>query len=356
VWVNADALQRWIERGETLPDSVGSNGAVLVAQSDHAVYSNDAAAEDLLLRARFSANCRTPQGLETAMGLYAKLAVARPEDTVALNGIAECYLLAREFGTIPDALAYAKAAEFSTRALAKNPRSADATRILGFVDFWSCGESELGLMRLRRAAEMGPANVRARHWLGTALAASGACAEALAELEMARRIEPNSVAVLADRAMVQFAGGERERARSGLEELTRAAPAFSAAHAYLAAFALVEDRDCDLPGHLEHEAKLRGDKDGLDGARQVQAALKAGGTTAMRRAYAMQQETRHEAGDVSAFSVAQAWAAAGQADRALGWLTRCRTNREPGLAAVRGNFLLNHFLGRHGGFAAFSAA
>jgi tetratricopeptide (TPR) repeat protein len=355
VWADPGALQRWLG-GAPDPERLGAAAAPVSAQADQTAFADDPAGEDLLLRARFAANCRTPAGLDTAMALYERLAIARPNAAVAQTGMAECYLLAREFGTVPEPVAYAKAAAFSARALAKNPASADAIRILGFIDLWGSGEAELGLERLRRAAELAPGDARAHHWLATGLGATGAFDDALAEFERARRIDPNSTAVLADRALIQFASGQREPARATLEELNGAAPAFSAAHAYLAMFALVENRDCDVPDHLGREARLRGDQDGIDLSERLRAAFSAGGATVMRRTLAAGREILHQSGRTSAFLVARAWAAAGEPERASRWANLCLTRREPGLAALRGDFFLNHYLGRHRGFAAIAAA
>jgi len=249
--------------------------------------------------------------------------------------------------------AYAAASTCAARARALAPQSADALRALGFIAFWGSADVGQGLGLLREAVALAPQNARARHWLATALGARGAFAAALAEIEAARRLDPQSTSILADRALVQFAAGERAAGRAALEQLTEIAPDFSAAHAYLGQMDLIEGRDADFPRRLEAEGRLRGDQDAIDLSRRLLGVLRDAGAGAMRRAYAEAQQLLHRSGQISAFQVARSWAAAGDLDSALVWLGICRDRAEPHLVAAAGDVLLNVSLRGRPGFEAF---
>jgi tetratricopeptide (TPR) repeat protein len=315
-------------------------------------YPGDPAARDLWARAQYAASSRTPDGLAAARAAYSTLARQAPKRAAAYVGLAECCLLSREFGTLAESAAYDAAHAFATTAASLDPRSAGALRTLGFVTYWGRSDVVGGLELLRRAVEADPTSARARHWRATAIGARGAWADATAEIDAAARLDPDSTAIQADRALIRYPT-DRAAGRAGLEDIARYAPGFSAAHAYLGQIDLIEGRDSDFVAELAAEGRARGDQAATDLARELAGVLSEFGAPAMRRAYAAGQEVLYRAGRLSAFQVAEAWAATGQAGTAVSWLQVCRARGEPSLAATPGAILLNQCLAGQTQFESF---
>ena len=301
VWADRAELQRWMEAGR-LPlaaeaaegppqrpnrrwliagGAVAVTGAAMAGlglalrATDHDPadpYPGNPAARDLWARAQYAASSRTPDGLAAARQAYSTLARQAPQRAAAFVGLAECCLLSREFGTLPESAAYDAAHAFATTAASLEPRSADALRTLGFVTYWGRSDVARGLELFRRAVETDPASARARHWRATALGARGAWTEATAEIDAAARLDPDSTAIQADRALIRYSI-DRAAGRAGLEDITRYAPRFSAAHAYLGQLDLIEGRDSDFLDELAADGRARGDQAAVDLSRQLAGVL-----------------------------------------------------------------------------------
>lgn len=342
VWADTSEVERWMG-GRTLTR----------APSESAPYDDLPEARDHYLDACYALSRRTAASLDLATLAFRELARRHPERAAAYAGLAECHLLSREFGAAPEAAAYAMAQGAATQARLLEPGSADALRALGFIALWQSADVEAGLALLEAAVALQPTNARARHWLATARGARGDLAAAQVEIAAAQRLDPQSTSILADRALLRFAAGDRAGARAALQQLTQLAPEFSASHAYLAHLDLIEDRDADFPDHVEADARLRRDAPALQLARRLRAVLAESGGLAMRRANADGRQRLHVAGQCGAFQVAQAWAAAGEPRAAVEWLDVCRAQGEPSLIAATGDLVLHRFLQGSARFEAF---
>lgn len=195
-------------------------------------------------------------------------------------GLAETWLLMREFGRLPDEAAYRRARDSAEAALALSPQDPAGTRALGFVLFWSDADRQRGLERLERATRLTPMDARAHHWLGNALAAQGRITEALAALAKARSLAPDTSALAADEAYVRWLAGDDARGRDMLDRVTRVDPNFIGAWRYLEWIALTNGDDAAFLAHARRHATLRNNMARLRLLDEAEAALGAGGRPA----------------------------------------------------------------------------
>ncbi|MFN3287776.1 MAG: hypothetical protein ACK40H_04950, partial [Sphingomonadaceae bacterium] len=195
-----------------------------------APYGADEAANRSFRDAAYAKASRTPAGLDQAASLFAGLARAHPDNPAAHVGLAETYLLMREFAGLSDEAAYRRARDAATRALALAPDDPAATRALAFALFWSEADKPQGLALFARAAELAPQDARTHHWRGNALVFAGRYAEGLDSLARARSLAPESSAIAADEAHIRFllADGPAARAEAlaALRRVTQVDPAF----------------------------------------------------------------------------------------------------------------------------------
>ncbi len=170
-------------------------------------------------------------------------AIARdPNYSDAYVGLADCYNLLREFSAIPANEAYFKAFAAAKKAIELDPQSSEAHASLAFATFFGMWDSADAEKEFRRAVQLDPNNAKAHHWYATFLNTLSRHEEALTEIELARKLSPDSPSILADKGELLWAGGHHEQALPLLKQLESADPNFLSPHRYLR-FAYLETGD-----------------------------------------------------------------------------------------------------------------
>jgi tetratricopeptide (TPR) repeat protein len=324
--IAAAALFNW-------PTAPSARTPLPVAADVPSPYPDDRDAA-LFREASYAQASRTPAGLDLAAQHFGKLAAAHPDNPAALVGLAETWLLMREFGRIDSEVAFRRAREASEAALRLAPDNPDATRTLAFVLFWSESDAARGLRLFDRAARLAPADARTHHWRGNALAAAGQLDKALAALAEARRLRPELSAIAADEAWQYFLAGWRPQGIARLEAVTRIDPGFIGGWRYLelARLSTGDDRGFLETGRVH--ARLKGDQARLALLDQAEAALARGGRPALLSVLLEDARQRQAAGQESLLTVARLSALTGDVGRTRDWLERARAAREPYLGTL----------------------
>jgi Tetratricopeptide repeat len=235
----------------------------------------------LYVQAREDWAQRTADGLHKAVAGFGTVVSRDPNFAPAYSGLADAYLLNREYDAMPDAKAYPQAEGAAKAALAIDPNSSDAQRAMGFIAYYWHRDIRAARNAFARARTLDPKNAQTHFWYGNALIDNGDFAAGLAELNTARLLDPESKAVQADYALALWASGQ---SASGMEKLltfARDNPQSVSAHTYLA-YAHLAARN--FAGYLEESAiraKLRDDPVLTQRIAGERAAFARGGATAL---------------------------------------------------------------------------
>ena len=280
-------------------------------------------AEDLYLKGRFYWNKRTPESLNQALEAFTQAVAHDPDYSDAYVGLADCYNLLREFSAMPANEAYFKAFAAAKKAVELAPQSSEAHASLAFVTFfgmWDAAEAE---KEFRRAIELDPNNAKAHHWYATFLPALGRYDEALTEIELARKLAPDSPSVLADKGELLWAAGQHEPALQLLKQLESSDPDFVSPHRYLR-FAYFETGD--YPNYVEElrkDAQLTHDAAQASVAEAASKGFAQGGEHGLLEAQLLEQKKLYEQGKVSPYFAAQTYARLGNRRESVRYLTIC---------------------------------
>jgi tetratricopeptide (TPR) repeat protein len=215
-------------------------------------YSEKSQARDLYLKGRYEWNQRTPDSLNRALDYFTQAIVHDPGYAQAYVGMADTYDLLREYSTMPDSEAYARAIVAARKAVELDDSLAEAHRALAFAEWWGKWDFVDGEKEFRRAIELNPKDPIARKWYANVLAVQGRFPEGLEENNKAQELDPTSHSILADRGLMLFNAGKKEEAIALLKEVERSAPEFLSPHYYLMIISL-ELRDS--PSYLEEGKK-----------------------------------------------------------------------------------------------------
>jgi tetratricopeptide (TPR) repeat protein len=289
----------------------------------------DEPATRLLAAADYAKASRTPAGLEEAAALYTRLTKDHPESPAAFVGLADTWLLMREFSDLPDEAAFRRARDAAEAALKRDPGNPAATRALAFVLFWSGADRARGLALFEEAARKAPRDARTHHWHGNALAFAGRRPEGLAALSRARALNPESPAIAADEAQIRYMSGDTAEALADLARITRVHPDYIGAWRYLEWDSLAQrDIETFLKAARAH-ARLANRPARLALIDRAEAAYASGGPPALFATLISDAEARHREGAEAAITVARLHAAAGMPEEAARFLDRAMALGEP---------------------------
>lgn len=290
---------------------------------------------NLYLKGRHLAALRTEEGLGQAIALFNESVASDNSFAPAYAGLADAYLSMGNYGLLPRAAAFAKAADAAQSATALDPELPEAHAVLGYVAKnafdWSAAEKEFAAaIRLR------PGYPTAHHWYSILLTQEGRLGEAITEIKAALSLDPLSIganlhlaSVLLMSRRYQDAIGQWERTLQMDPSFVNAYRGIAAAYAYLglhdkARQAMDEAFRRTLPGSSDQELRaddayiraLGGDRDG-----------------AVR--VAREFTSRFElTGESLAGSIAAIYAGLGDTDASLRWVQTAMGLNDPELGFV----------------------
>jgi tetratricopeptide (TPR) repeat protein len=225
-----------------------SQPAASIAVSD----SENTQARDLYMKGRYEWNQRTPDSLNRALDDFTQAIVHDPGYAQAYVGMADTYDLLREYSTMPDSEAYARAIAAARKAVELDDSLAEAHRALAFAEWWGKWDFVDGEKEFRRAIELNPKDPVARKWYANVLAVQGRFPESLDQSGKAQELDPSSHSILADRGLMLFNAGRKQEGIALLKEVERSAPDFLSPHIYLMIISLELK---DYPSYLEEGRK-----------------------------------------------------------------------------------------------------
>jgi DNA-binding winged helix-turn-helix (wHTH) protein/tetratricopeptide (TPR) repeat protein len=280
-------------------------------------------AEDSYLKGQFYWNKRTPESLHQAVDAFNQAIARDPNYSDAYVGLADCYNLLREFSAMPGNEAYFKAFAAAKKAVELDPQSSEAHTSLAFVTFFGMWDAAGAEKEFRRAIELDQNNAKAHHWYATFLHALNRHDQALSEIEIARKLTPDSPSILADKGDLLWTAGHHEEALQLLKQLEAADPDFVSPHRYLS-FAYFETND--YPSYIaefKKDALLTHDAAQSAVAEAAARGFAEGGKRGMFEAELSEQKNLYGQGKLSPYWPAQTEARLGNTQESLKYLSIC---------------------------------
>ncbi len=198
--------------------------------------TTDPQAHDDYLRGRFHWSRRTIGQLKMAIQYFERAIARDPDYAPAYAGLADCYLLLSGYSLAPGTTFVAQAHRATEKALALDPNLAEAHTSLALLleqyDWdWQGAEKEF-----RRAIDLDPNYATAHHWYAEYLMFQGRFAEAFAESEKARQLDPQSLIIASDHGAILLFSRQYDRAIQQFREVLAADPDFPRAHLVIFAY------------------------------------------------------------------------------------------------------------------------
>jgi TolB-like protein/Tfp pilus assembly protein PilF len=266
---------------------------------------------------------------ETAKGVEYLGAALRldPDSALAWAELSRGYDYQAGYGWVPLEEGTRRAREAAERAVALQPDLAEAHAMLARIQMshdWDWKGAEASY---RRALELAPALGEALRGAGSLTHCLGRLDEAIALCRRAVEQDPLSTSCYTALGHALRAAGRLPEAEAAFRQALELAPRRTAARMVLALLLLDQGRP--------DEALAQAEREEADWARLLALHLihHAGGRIEQAE-QALRELIGTHAGD-SAYQIAAAYGARGEADAAFEWLERSYAQRDPGLAFVK---------------------
>ena len=295
----------------------------------------NAGAEDLYLQGRFYWTKRTPDSLRKAVDFFAQAIVRDPNYAPSYVGLADCYNLLREFSAMPASEAYPRALDAARKAVQLDDSSAEAHNSLAFVSFYWDWDAALADREFRRAIELNPNYVLAHHWRANFLMSMHRLPEALEEIDMARKLDPGSHAILADKGLLLLHMGRYRDSLALLKQIEAQEPGFSSSHVYLA---VLYDETKNYPEFLAETREaytLAGESHGLAIVEAGEKGLAAGGSQGMFESMLDVELQLYAKDQLPAYALALTYGSLGRKADTLRYLRNSLQRTESEMVALR---------------------
>ncbi len=263
-------------------------------------------AEDLYLQGRYFWNLRTVDGLSKSINAFTQAIIKDPSYADAYAGLAESYDLLPEFANANLSDSLLRAEDAANRAIALDPNLAAAHRAKAFALYfrdWDIAGSDA---EFQRALALDPASAETHQWYASSLECREEGAEALKQIDEARRLNPASPAIAAEAALLQADFGDLAAGIKALNDIELTQPNLTSPASFLA---VIDFAIGDNPGYvanLRRYASITGNSGDLALANEVARGWAQGGKTGLLEARAKGLKAAFEHGsEPAAFYLAQ---------------------------------------------------
>jgi Tfp pilus assembly protein PilF len=297
-------------------------------------------AEDLYLQGVYQWNKRTPESLNRALDDFTQSIVRDPNYAPAYAGLANCYNLLREYTLMPAQEAYPRAMAAAKRAIALDDSLTEAHSSLAFADFYWSWDAPGAEHEFQRAIALDPNSVVAHHWYATFLMVLGRSQDALAEIEKARKLDPHSSSILADKGLILFSAGQASQAVALLKQIETTDPAFLSPHAYLAEVDLYAKDYKEYLAESRKTALILRDQNRLKIVSVGEKGFAVSGGVGMLRAMLNTKKELYANGRLDAYDLASTYCLLGDKKHALNLLQTAVAKREARATSIRVDYSL----------------
>ncbi|OGD20922.1 MAG: hypothetical protein A2W03_07355 [Candidatus Aminicenantes bacterium RBG_16_63_16] len=301
----------------------------LVAGQDYMLvkrYTQNPDAYDLYLQGRLEWNKATEAGLKKSIELYKEAIAKDPEFALAYASIADAYCAMAEIRVISLAEAFRKAREAAETALKIDDTLAEGYISLAFIK-WSYDWDWMGAeIDFNWAIGLNPNYAMAYTVYGNMLMYLGRADEALAKLEKARELDPESFMIVNAIGNYYRIFRQYDRSIAIWKDFVKRKGDSSAARFYLGRAYLGKKSFKKAIKEFETAEKLAGAK-GVNSA-EIGQAWALSGRPDEALAVIDRWLKDSEPGSVPPFSLAVVFAALGDKDQAFGYLGKAIAQRD----------------------------
>ena len=282
-------------------------------------HTHDTDAYRHYLKGRFYWNKRTEENFRKGIENFRQAIELDPNYALAYAGLADSYILLGFYGAEAPNEVMPKAKAAAVKALELDDSLAEAHNSLAYIHFtyewkWSAAEKEF-----KKAIKLNPKYATVHHWYAFKLAAMGRHDDAVAEMKLARELDPLALIINAEVGWAYYFARRYDKAIEQYQKTLEMDPGFAVTYMFFGLAYTQQDRFAEAISELQRGVELSG------GSLIAKAILghaygRAGDRKAAEKMIA--ELTKSATGYTSAYNVALIYAGLAETDNALSWLAR----------------------------------
>jgi adenylate cyclase len=290
-------------------------------------------AYNLLLKGRYFFNRRDRENIAKAIALYKQALFIDSNDARVWASLSAAYITQAGRTYIDTDEGYKKARQAAEKALLLDDQLASGHGAMGWIKRtyewdWTGADAEY-----QKALTLEPGNAGTNSGMASLSAALGRFDEAISLTRKAITLDPVSVGSYANLGLWYLHVNRLEEAAGAYRNALELNPQFPVAHAYLGLVYLLQGKADTATLEIQKEAEEIWRLFGL--AISLYDGQRAESDAALQELIKKDQTN-------SAYQIAEIYAHRGSADKAFIWLERAYTQRDGGLATIKGDpFLKN---------------
>jgi TolB-like protein/Tfp pilus assembly protein PilF len=281
-------------------------------------HTHDAEAYRYYLKGRFYWNKRTEENFRRGIENFRQAIELDPNYALAYAGLADSYILLGFYGAESPNEVMPKAKAAAVKALELDDSLAEAHNSLAYIHFtnewnWPAAEKEF-----KKAIKLNPKYATVHHWYAFKLAAMGRHDDSVAEMKLARELDPLALIINAEVGWAYYFARRYDKAIEQFQKTVEMDPGFAVTYMFFGLAYTQQGRFDEAISELRKAVELSG------GSLIMKAILgHAYGRAGDRKAAEqMIEELTNSAGYISAYNVALIYAGLDETENALTWLAR----------------------------------
>ena len=286
------------------------------------------AAYDAYLQGRFHLWRVTRPDLERALEYFRQATEIDPTMAVAHAGLAQTYVVLPIAGGADPRQAFPRAEEAAKQALELDPDSAEAQTAMTGLRHWYSWDWASAEAYARKAIARNPSYARAHQVLGRLLTNIGRHDEAIAEIDIARRLDPLAPLIIALSADFRLEARRYDEVEPLIHKAHELDPNFWVAHVSAAKLYLHQARYAEAIAAAESARRFSGAGGHSEALALIGLCHGAMGHRDEAGEVLSELERRRDAGYVPATHIATVHLGLGDTGQAMRWLERAFEDRD----------------------------
>lgn len=203
-------------------------------QTTPKTHTESGEAYQAYLKGRYHWNKRTDEGFQQATKFFREATEKDRNYALAYSGLADCYTLRSDYGFMAPTEGYAMAKDLATVALRYDENLAEAHTSLASIKAVTDWDWQGAEREYLKAIELNPNYATAHHWYATQLLIQGKFDQALVEIKKAQQLDPLSLGINKDFAVIHLYMGDSDKALAQCKETLRIESGFRVMSTYIA--------------------------------------------------------------------------------------------------------------------------
>ena len=243
---------------DSISERVATALKIQVINKENRHYTDNVEAYQLYMKGRFHALKLTRTETDKAIVYFQQAIDLDNHYALPYLGLATAYLPMALTSGLPSREVIPKAKEAALHAVEIDPGLSEAYATLGLISFWYDWDWQVAEKQYQRALDLDPRNTDAHYAYAHLLSTSGQYEKALAEIKLARELDPLSLGINAQEGQILFFAKDYDKALDRLQKTIDLDSSFWLSHLFISRVYTEKGMHAEAVAESKRAAELSG--------------------------------------------------------------------------------------------------